>query len=76
MSARAGQLTLIRCRSRKLQQCTQGAGSDLMEGDPQRILDRLQIGAAGISALGEDAAQQVVYFPRNFFMDCSSRFFS
>ena len=69
MPARAGQLTLIRYRSRKLQQCTQGAGSDLMEGDSQRTLDRLQIGAAVVSALGEDAAQQLVYFPRNFLMD-------
>lgn len=47
-----------------------------MEGDAQGALDGLQIGASAVSSLGENAAQQLLYFPRNFQMDCSSRFFS
>ena len=35
-----------------------------------------QIGASAVSTLGENASQQLIYFPRNFLMDCSSRFFS
>jgi hypothetical protein len=47
-----------------------------MEGDPQGALDALQIRASAVLSLGEDAAQQLIYFPRDFLMDCSSRFFS
>jgi hypothetical protein len=59
-----------------LQQFVQGFGSSLMEGGSQGALDGFQIGASTGAPLGEDAAQQLIYFPRNFLMDCSSRFFS
>ena len=48
----------------------------MMESRPQHALNGFQIRTAAIVALGENAAQQVIYFPRNFLMDCSSRFFS
>ena len=31
---------------------------------------------SAVSPLGENAAQQLSHFPRDFLMDCSSRFFS
>jgi hypothetical protein len=43
-----------------------------MERQAQRTLDGLRIGAAAVSPLGEKAAQQMIQFPRNFLMDCSS----
>jgi len=66
----------IRRRRLELQQCAQRGGPGLMEGGPQGALDGFQIGAVAVAALGENVAQQPVYFPRNFLMDCSSRFFS
>jgi hypothetical protein len=76
MTTGTRQLTLIRHRRFELQQFSQGAGSGLMEGEPQGDLDGLQIGTAAVSALAEYADQQLVYFPRDLLMDCSSRFFS
>jgi hypothetical protein len=76
MTTTAGQITLIRCRGVELQQFVQGYGSSLMKGGPQGALDGFQIGSSAVAPLGEDAAQQLIYFPRNFLMDCSSRFFS
>ena len=67
---------MIGIRRLESQQFTQGAGSRLMERDPQGALDGFQIGSATVSSLSENAAQQLIYFPRNFLMDCSSRFFS
>jgi hypothetical protein len=46
-----------------------------MEGGSQGALDGFRICASVVASLGEDAAQQLIYFPRNFLMDCSSRFF-
>src|ERR1700704_1879948 len=76
MTTSAGQLTLIRGWSLELEQLAQGAGSGLMEGAAQGDLDGLQIGASAVSSLGENAFQQMTHFPRNFLMECSSRFFS
>jgi hypothetical protein len=76
MTTSTRQLTLVRRRHFELQQFTQGTGSGLMKRDPQSALDGLQIGASSVSSLGENAARQLIYFPRNFLMDCSSRFFS
>jgi hypothetical protein len=70
------QLTLIQRRHFELQQFTQGTGSGLMKADPEGTFDGFQIGASAVSTLGENASQQLIYFPRNFLMDCSSRFFS
>ena len=70
------QLTLIRRRRFELQQFTQGGGSGLVQSGPQRALDGLQIGVSAVSSLAENAAQQLIHFPRHFLMDCSSRFFS
>jgi hypothetical protein len=67
---------LLWYRGVKLQQFVQGFGSGLMEGGPQGALDGLQIRASAVLSLGEDAAQQLIYLPRDFLMDCSSRFFS
>jgi hypothetical protein len=72
----AGQLTLIRSWGLELQQFAQGAGSGQMESSSQSAFDGLQIGASAVLSLSEDAAQQLVYFTRNFLMECSSRFFS
>jgi hypothetical protein len=67
---------LLWCRGVELKQFVQGFGSDLMEGGPQGALDGLQIRASAVLSLSEDAAQQLIYLPRDFLMDCSSRFFS
>ena len=53
-----------------------GQHSGLMEDGPLGALDGLQVGAAAVSSLGENAVQQLIYLPRNFLMECSSRFFS
>ena len=76
MTTSAGQLTLIRNWSLELQQFAQGVGSGLMEDGPQGALDGLQIGAVAASSLGENTLQQLIYLPRNFLMEYSSRFFS
>jgi hypothetical protein len=76
MTTSAGQLTLIRGWGLELQQFAQGDGSGLMEDGPQGALDGLQIGAAAASSLGENTLQQLIYLPRNFLMECNSRFFS
>jgi hypothetical protein len=75
MTTGTRQLKLIRHRRFELQQFRQGAGSGLMEREPQGALDGLQIGAAAVSSLAENADQQLIYFPRDLLMDCSSRFF-
>ena len=67
---------LLWCRGVELQQLGQGAGPGLMEDGPQGALDGLQIGSAAVSSLGENATQQLIHLPRNFLMECSSRFFS
>jgi hypothetical protein len=76
MTTSTRQLTLIPQRRFELQQFRQGAGSGLMEREPQGALDSFQIGAAAVSALAENADQQMIYFPRDLLMDCSRRFFS
>jgi len=76
MTTSAGQMTLLRRRDVELQQFAQGSGSGPMEGGPQGVLAGLQIGASAASPLGENAAQQLIYFLCDFQMDCSSRFFS
>ena len=47
-----------------------------MHGGAKRHLDRLQIRAADLLSLGEDAAQERSYFTRDFCLDRRSRFFS
>jgi len=48
----------------------------LEQGCSQGAFHGPQIGLAAFVALGEDADQKLVYFPRNFLMDRNSRFFS
>jgi hypothetical protein len=67
---------LIRCRGTELQQFVQGFGSSLMQRGPQAALDGFQVCSSAVASLGEKAAQELIYFPRNLLMDCSSRFFS
>ena len=76
LSARAGQLRLIRSRDCGLQQLAQGGSTGLVERCPPCVLYGLQVGLPVVMSLGEDAAQQLVYLPRNLLMDCNSRFFS
>ena len=60
----------------KLQQLRQSRRSGLMKSGAKAHLHRLQIEAAGLLSLGEDAAQQRSYFARDLLMDCLGRFFS
>jgi hypothetical protein len=76
VSTGARQPKLLRRRRFELQQFAQGAGPGPMEREPQGALDGLQIGVAAVSSLAENADQQLIYFPRDLLMDCSSRFFS
>ena len=54
--ARAGPLALLRRRDLELQQLTQGASPGSVEGRPEPILYRFQIGVPAVSALRKDAA--------------------
>ena len=75
MSARAAQLTLIRSRDLELLQLAQGGSTSLVARRPQCVLHGLQAGLPVVMLLGEDAARQLVYFPRNLLMNCNSLFF-
>src|SRR5579871_160718 len=76
MTTRAGQLTPIRRRCFEVQQFTQGGGSGLMESRAQHALNGFQIRTGAVATFSENTTQEQIYFPRNFLMDCSSRFFS
>jgi hypothetical protein len=76
VTAGARQLALLRSRGLVLQQLIQAGCAGLMQGRPKRVLHGFQIYLAALAALGKDTAQQLVYFPCNLPMDCSSRFFS
>src|ERR1035437_6679529 len=76
LATRTRQLAQILSRDLELQQFAQGGGSGLVKSCSQCIFHGFQIGSAVVVPFGEDAAQQLVYFPRNLLMDCSSRFFS
>ena len=76
MAARTRQLALIRSRGLVLQQFAQGGGSGLVKSCSQGSFHGFQIGSSVVVPLREDTAQQLVHFPRNLLMDCSSRFFS
>src|ERR1700679_2344074 len=75
-SARAGQQRLIRSRDFELQPLAQGGCIGLVKRCPQCVLSRPQVGLPVVLSLGEGAAQQLFYFPRNLPIDCNSRFFS
>jgi hypothetical protein len=47
-----------------------------MHGRAHQHLDGFQIQAAGFAHPGEDGAQQLLYFPRDFLLDRFGRFFS
>jgi len=53
---------------------TQSSG--LMHGRAHQHLDGFQIQAARFAQAGEDGAQQLLYFPRDFLVDRFGRFFS
>ena len=74
--AGARQLALLQSRDLPLEQLAQAGCAGPMQGCPKSVLHRFQIHLALLAALGKDAAQQLVYFPCDFLMDCSSRFFS
>ena len=54
----------------------QTSGTGLLQGGAQGHLHRFQVHGARLAPCGENHAQQGVYFPRDFLMDRSSRFFS
>ena len=72
----AGDGALLGGRLGELQQLTEGRCAGLMQGRTEGQFHRLQIQAAGLPALGEDAAQQRGYFARDLGVDCRGRFFS
>ena len=74
VTAGAWQLALLQSRGLGFEQLAQAGCAGLMQGRRKSVLYGFQIHLA--VALGEDAAQQLVYFPCNLLMDCSSRFFS
>ena len=65
MAARARNAALAGGRHGKLQQLRESRRSGLMQCGAKAHLHRLQIEAAGLLPLGEDAAQQCGYFARD-----------
>src|SRR5450755_1853746 len=76
VTAGARQLTLLPNGSLVVEQLTQTGCASLMKSAPKSVFHGFQIHLAAVAALCKDTAQQLVYFPCNFLMDCSSRFFS
>lgn len=76
MAARAADRALVGGRLRELQQLSERRRPCLMQDGAEARLHRLQIHAAGLLPLGEDAAQQRGYFPRDLRVDRFRRFFS
>ena len=76
LAARAGKGALVGSRGRELQQFGQRRGAGLMQGRAHRHLDGFQIQTARLAATGEDHAQQLIYFARDFLADRFRRFFS
>jgi hypothetical protein len=67
---------LVDIRLGKLQEFGQGRGTGPMHGRTHRHLDGFQIEKARLAVARENDAQQLVYFTRDFFLDCVRRFFS
>ena len=67
---------MLRVWDGKLQHFGQGRCSGLMQPCSEGVLHRFQIDLAAPAAFGKDPAQDLIDFPRDFLMDCSSRFFS
>ena len=76
VAAGTWQATLLGAGRLKLQQLAHRGCASLMEGGSQGCFQGLQIRAAVLATLRKHAAQELIHFPRNFLMDCSSRFFS
>ena len=62
MTASALDLPLIQAWGLELQQLTQGAGSRLMQAGTQSAIDGLKVRTSVVTPLGENAAQQLIYF--------------
>ena len=75
MAARTRHLTVLRSRGVVLQQLAQGGCPGRMQRAPQGVLGGFQIDSTVLPTLRKDAAQPLIYFPRHFLMDRSSRFF-
>ena len=58
------------------EQFGQGGGPGLVKRCSQAGFYRFQIGSTVVLTLRKNTGEHAVYFPRNFRMDCSSRFFS
>ena len=72
----ARQLALLPNGSLVVEQLTHTGCASLMKSAPKSVFHGFHIHLAAAAALLKDTAQQLVYFSRNFLMDCSSRFFS
>jgi hypothetical protein len=65
-----------RGRGFELQQLGQRFATGLMHGRADRHFHGFQIPKSGLAKLGEDDAQDLLYFARDFLMDGFRRFFS
>jgi hypothetical protein len=54
----------------------QTSGTGLLQGGAQGHLHRFQVYGTCLAPCSEYHSQQCIYFPRDFLMDRSSRFFS
>ncbi len=76
VTAGARQLALLQSWGFPFEQIAQATCAGLMLGRPKGALHGFQIHLAALAALGKNTAQQLIYLPCDFLMDCSSRFFS
>ena len=76
MAAGTGCGSLISGGLWELQQFSQAGRTGPVHGRAHRHLDGFQIDKARLAATGENDAQQLVYFARDFLFDRFDRFFS
>lgn len=76
LPARADNRALVRRGGRKAKQLAQSAGTGPMHRRTYQHLDGFQVQRARFAHAGEDGAQQLLYFARDFLLDGVRRFFS
>lgn len=69
-------MAMLAVRLRQAQQFGQSAGAGRVHGRPDQHLDGFQIQMSHLADAGEDGAQQLLYFARDFLVDGFRRFFS
>jgi hypothetical protein len=75
-SAATRQTPVLGAGNRKLQELAERGRTGAMHGRAHGHLDGFQIQMAGLLVAGEDYPQELLYFARDFLLDCVSRFFS